>query len=329
MSLCQRNIRSLFLRFGCGFLLYLLCMGFTHAEAAWPRTVQDAYGAITLTKPPARIVSTSVTLTGSLLALDAPVIASGATTPHSRISDDQGFLRQWSGVARERHLQRLYVAEPNAEAIAMQMPDLIVISASGNDSALRLRDQLSSIAPTLVVNYDDKSWQDVTRQLAYATGLEANAERIIDAFDQRVRFLKTHLHHPDHAVSALVYANQGHSIHLWTPASAQGQLLQQLGFTLATLPSHLRDTGRMGVRKDIVTLSGETLSQGLTGGTFLLLGNDQQAADQLLDDRFLAHLPAVQSRRVYALGSDTFRLDYYSASQLIERLAQLYGESST
>lgn len=40
---------------------------------------------------PQRIVSTSVTLTGSLLAIDAPVIASGATTPNNRIGDAQGF----------------------------------------------------------------------------------------------------------------------------------------------------------------------------------------------------------------------------------------------
>ncbi len=33
------------------------------------------------------------------------------------------------------------------------MPDLILISATGGDSALALYDQLSAIAPTLVINY--------------------------------------------------------------------------------------------------------------------------------------------------------------------------------
>ncbi|ETD64830.1 Fe2+-enterobactin ABC transporter substrate-binding protein, partial [Escherichia coli] len=110
----------------------------------------------TLESQPQRIVSTSVTLTGSLLAIDAPVIASGATTPNNRVADDQGFLRQWSDVAKERKLQRLYIGEPNAEAVAAQMPDLILISATGGDSAMPLYDQLSTIAPTLIINYDDK-----------------------------------------------------------------------------------------------------------------------------------------------------------------------------
>lgn len=71
-----------------------------------------------------RIVSTSVTLTGSLLAIDAPVVASGATTPNNRVADSRG-LRQWSEVAKARKLARLYIGEPSAEAVAAQMPDLI------------------------------------------------------------------------------------------------------------------------------------------------------------------------------------------------------------
>lgn len=99
--------------------------------ADWPRQVTDSRGTHTLEHKPQRIVSTSVTLTGSLLAIDAPVIASGATTPNNRIGDAQGFLRQWSEVAKARKLSRLYIGEPSAEAVAAQMPDLILISATG------------------------------------------------------------------------------------------------------------------------------------------------------------------------------------------------------
>ena len=110
----------------------LLLSGIAAVQAAdWPRQITDSRGTHTLESQPQRIVSTSVTLTGSLLAIDAPVIASGATTPNNRVADDQGFLRQWSKVAKERKLQRLYIGEPSAEAVAAQMPDLILISATG------------------------------------------------------------------------------------------------------------------------------------------------------------------------------------------------------
>ncbi len=101
----------------------LLLLGITSAQAAdWPRQVTDSYGTHTLPSQPLRIVSTSVTLTGSLLAIDAPVVASGATTPNNRVADSQGFLRQWSEVAKARKLARLYIGEPSAEAVAAQMP---------------------------------------------------------------------------------------------------------------------------------------------------------------------------------------------------------------
>ncbi len=118
-----------------------------------------------------------MTLTGSLLAIDAPVVASGATTPNNRVADNRGFLRQWSEVAKARKLTRLYIGEPSAEAVAAQMPDLISVSATGGDSALPLYDQLKTIAPTLVINYDDKSWQTLLTQLGRSPAMSSRPAR--------------------------------------------------------------------------------------------------------------------------------------------------------
>lgn len=128
MPLCETPAvcRNAFLLTG------LFVLGLTSATAAdWPRQVTDSRGVHTLESKPTRIVSTSVTLTGSLLAIDAPVIASGATTPNNRVADAQGFLRQWGDIAKQRKVARLYIGEPSAEAVAAQMPDLILISATG------------------------------------------------------------------------------------------------------------------------------------------------------------------------------------------------------
>ncbi len=84
----------------------------------------DSRGAHTLESKPLRIVSPSVT-SPIPLAIDAPVVASGATTPNNRVADDRGFLRPRSAVAKERKLARLYIGEPSAEAVAAQMPDPI------------------------------------------------------------------------------------------------------------------------------------------------------------------------------------------------------------
>ena len=293
--------------------------------ADWPRQVTDSRGVHTLDHKPLRIVSTSVTLTGPLLAIDAPVVASGATTPNNRVADDQGFLRQWGQVAKQRNLTRLYIGEPNAEAVAAQMPDLILISATGGDSAIALYDQLSAIAPVLIINYDDKSWQALLTQLGAITGQEKQAAERIAGFDQQLAAVKAKMTQPPQPVSALVYTAAAHSANLWTPESAQGKLLGQLGFSLAPLPAGLQTSQSLGKRHDIIQLGGESLAAGLTGNALFLFAGDQKDVEAIYANPLLSHLPAVKEKQVYALGTETFRLDYYSATQVLARLEKLFG----
>ena len=70
-------------------------------DDSWPRTIKHYSGELTLKSKPLRIVSTAPSLTGILLAINAPLIASTATTP-SILSDDKGFFSQWAKVADER-----------------------------------------------------------------------------------------------------------------------------------------------------------------------------------------------------------------------------------
>ncbi|MBP2196284.1 Fe2+-enterobactin ABC transporter substrate-binding protein [Pantoea cypripedii] len=312
------------------FVLLFILQAFSsmaRADQGWPRKIQTEQGIVTLSKAPQRIVSTSLTLTGSLLAIDAPVIASGATAPNSRLSDDQGFFRQWGEVAKQRGVKRLYIGEPSAEAVAAEAPDLIIVSATGNDSAIKLVSQLSAIAPTLVINYDDKSWQDLVTLLGDATGHEAQAAQRIKAFDDREAALKKAITLPPQPVSAMVWNGDGRAVNLWTAESAQGKLLQQLGFTLAMPPANIQQSHSMGQRKDIIQLSGETVASGLTGHSFLLFAADDKTAQSVLSNPFLAQNEAVTHKQVYALGADTFRLDYYSASNLLARLEKLFVKS--
>ena len=306
-------------------LLSLFVLGLTSAAAAdWPRQVTDSRGVHTLESKPTRIVSTSVTLTGSLLAIDAPVVASGATTPNNRVADAQGFLRQWGDIANQRNVARLYIGEPSAEAVAAQMPDLILISATGGDSALALYDQLSAIAPTLIINYDDKSWQELLTQLGTMTGHEKQAAERIAAFDEQLAQVKQQMTLPPQPVNAIVYTAAAHTANLWTTESAQGKLLHQLGFTLADLPAGLHTSKSQGKRHDIIQLGGENLATGLNGEGLFVFAGDQKDVDAIYANPLLAHLPAVQNKRVWALGTETFRLDYYSAMLVLQRLEAIF-----
>lgn len=74
---------------------------------------------------------------------------------------------------------------------------------------------------------------------------------------------------PPQPVTALVYTAAAHSANIWTPESAQGQMLEQLGFKLATLPGNLHASQSQGKRHDIVQLGGENLAAGINGESLL------------------------------------------------------------
>lgn len=78
-------------------------------------------------------------------------------------------------------------------------------------------------------------------------------------------------------------------------------------------------------RRDIIPISGENLVTGLTGQSVLMFaaGDKEQAA--LLAEPLVANSTAVKNKQVYALGEDSFRLDYYSANNVLTRLEQLFS----
>ncbi len=194
---------------------------------------------------PKRIVSVSVTMTGHLLAVDAPVIASQATPP-SVITDKQGFFSQWSDAAAKNGVKVAYQGfEPDVEKVLALKPDLIVGAASGAENAEKFYDKLSAVAPTLLYRHDDVSWQDLTARLGKDLGLQKRVGEVVAAHEKRVGEAKAAITVPKQA-AALVRDNQS-AMTVFTPESAQG-LLTSLGFTVLTPPVSSRARRRAGVR---------------------------------------------------------------------------------
>lgn len=296
--------------------------------SGWPRTIMTSKGPLTLQAAPKRIVSTSVTLTGTLLAIDAPLIGSGATMPNSLIASEEGFMRQWAPIARQRGIPALYQTEPNAEAIIKTNPDLIVISATGGDSAMRLYDQLKDIAPTLVIGYDNKSWMQLATIFGDLLGLEQQAKTVIDSFEEKLAQTKASITLPPQPTTAMVYYRDSTGANVWTDKSAQGRILQQLGFTLAEIPDSVKGDISMGLRDDIVITTGERFPDAITGNTILLFAAERTSEPHVLANNYLKALPPIINKQVYGLGNDTFRIDYYSGSNLLARLDALFGQKN-
>ncbi len=268
---------------------------------------------------PARIVSTSPSVTGILLAMDAPLLASAATTP-SRLTDERGFFSQWAQVAEQRGVQVLYRnLQFDIEAVIASDPDLLVVSATGADSVIAHRRELQAQGiNTLVVDYSNQSWQDIAMQLGKHTGLEHQAQAAIQRFDQYTARTAASITPATGPVSVVGYNIAG-SYSIGRLSSPQARLLSSLGFTVAELPQAL--AAKVTRASDFQFISRENLPAAITGDSVFLLSASDSDVQAFLADPVLANLPAVINQRVYALGPSSFRIDYYSGRQMIDAVA--------
>ncbi|GAA2205995.1 Fe2+-enterobactin ABC transporter substrate-binding protein [Nonomuraea monospora] len=297
----------------------------TSAQAGPARTVQHEAGTTEVPATPKRIVSTSVTMTGHLLALGAPVVSSQATPP-GPITDANGFFKQWSDAATKAGVTVLYQGyEADIEKVIAAKPDLIVGSASGADSTAKVYDQLKAVAPTILFRHDNVTWQELSTKLGQALGLEANAAKLVADYDQRVTEVKNKIKLP--AEDAVVLRDNNTDIPVFTEASAQGGLLTALGFKLHPVDAALaaESSKEGGGRKDIVNISQENVIKAFGDSSIFFAGHSPQQIAATEAKALWKDLPAVTGKRVYDLGLDSFRIDYYSATNILGRIEQQFS----
>lgn len=289
----------------------------TSDSTSFPLTFTNADGSTTeIPTKPMRVVSTSVTVTGSLLAFDAPVVGSAGAAGGK-------FFPQWASVAKEKGLEPLYPAgEVNLEAVIAAEPDLIIVSSSGADSAKDNLSDLQAIAPTILVDYGGQTWQDLTLQLAEATGMKAEAEATITRFETLVSDVKAAITVPEGMTNIVSFNGPGESNPIARASGPHAQLLTELGFTIEDPdPSwHTQDT----LRNDFVWATYENLTR-LTAETTFIFAQDDEGAKAFAADPVLANLPSVTKGQVHGLGKNSFRIDYYSATQIVETVRETFS----
>lgn len=292
-------------------------------DAKTVRVVDDSGAEVEIPAKPQRIVSTSVALTGTLLAIDAPVVASGGSAPNMTGLDEHGWFEQWAGIAKERNVESVFMnQELNLEAIQAQNPDVIIVSATGGDSHMDHYDQLKEIAPVLVIDYNSSDWRDVTKRVAELLNTREKADKILADFSEKLNDVKSQINVPTDPVDVAVYADHGGgSMSVGLPTAPQSLILADLGFTVAD-EGVIPEKGRT----DFSFTTVEQALQALRQKTLLLVGTSKEEKDKLMANKTFESLPAVQSGQVYELGSPSFKLDYYAALDLVEHVREAFAK---
>lgn len=293
-------------------------------DSGWPRTIRHAGGELMLAAKPKRIVSTTPSVTGILLAIEAPLLASTATTP-SALTNGKGFFSQWAQDADRKGVKVLY---PNLkfdiEAVLGWKPDLVIGSTTGADSVLQHRAELEALGiPTMIVDYSSRSWQELATELGKATGRESEAAAAIARFDADLATVAQTITGRGTKASIVGYNIAG-SYSVARTTSPVAKLLSGLGFEIVSLPPTLKsETTRPS---DFEFFSRENLSAAITGESVFLLRATEKDVQAFLDEPVLANHPAILGKRVYPLGLTSFRIDPYSGRQILERIHRSFAK---
>jgi len=295
----------------------LLSWSVAAAGEGWPRTFLNVDGSRTeIPARPQRVLSTSVSTTGTLLAIHAPVVASGSAA-------NGKFFAQWAAVAKERGVENAWPAgKVDLEAVYATRPDLIVVAVSGAGSAKDMVDAFRQIAPTILIDDGGLSWQALATQLGTATGREAEAAAAIADFDAYAAAARARLKLPEGKANIISFNGAGQSNPIARVGGPHAALLASLGFTLED-PDPAWHT-QASPREDFVWADYERLVD-LKAETTFLLRVDDSMVDAFLKAPILANLPSVKKRQVYGLGVDSFRIDYFSGKEIIDGIVKTFG----
>lgn len=295
----------------------VLAWGSATAADAWPRDFANVDGSVTVIPgKPQRILSTSVSTTGTLLAIGAPVVASGSAA-------NGAFFAQWDAVAKSRGVSNAWPAGAvDIEAVYAVRPDLIVVTASGAGSARDQLDAFRKVAPTILIDDGSVTWQALATQLGTATGLETEAAATIADFNAYVAEARKTIVIPDGTANIISFNGPGQANPIARVGGPHAALLSELGFTVED-PNPAWHT-QANSRHDFVWAPYENLVDLTSATTFLLRFDDSKAAAFLKDPVF-ANVPSVKSGRVYGLGVNSFRIDYFSGREIVDGIVKTFG----
>ncbi|OLT16499.1 hypothetical protein BJF78_13780 [Pseudonocardia sp. CNS-139] len=189
--------------------------------------------------------------------------------------------------------------DPNLEAVAALRPDLIIGWTDGIEEQYTA---LSGIAPTVAVDVDFTDAAVSLRAIAAAVGRDAEADRVITAFEERRKARLAEIGAIGD-VSVVLSIGSG-QFRLYQPAgSAVARWLAEAG---GRIVPGIEGTDGEAYEDELVTVSPENLGQ-VTGATLIVMENTGPAGEaavaELESSPLWPTLPAVRAGRVLRINS--------------------------
>ena len=183
-------------------------------------TIKHDKGETTIDGPVENVVALEFSFVDALLTLDKTPVGIADDKDESRITELAGEPLQYTSVGTR--------SEPNQEIIASLSPDLII---ADTDRHAGIYDQLSKIAPTIVLNSREGSYQDMkdnTITIAESLGEKSKGETAVADHEKRMEELKKNAENLDPKTVQLITARED-SLYIATDSSFVGSVIETIG----------------------------------------------------------------------------------------------------
>lgn len=204
------------------------------ASAAFPVTIEHAFGETVIEEPPARIAAWGWASADASIALGVVPVA----IPFQEYGGDEDGVLPWIREALEDRRAEIPAVLPNSgdeppyEEIAAAKPDLILAVYSGITK--EQYDLLSAIAPT--VAYPGEAWatpwRDTIRIVGTALGKDAEATALLDEIDATLAE-QAEAHPELEGKSVAMVWDAAGTFYVYKPADPRVEATLALGLTSA------------------------------------------------------------------------------------------------
>ncbi|MDT9591525.1 ABC transporter substrate-binding protein [Nocardioides zeae] len=289
------------------------------AAGAETRTVTTDQGDVEVPVEPLRVVLLNFALAGYLYDLDVPV-----TTVTPEAADTDGtFSEFWADDAEAQGTEFMTWTSDgfDLQAILDADPDLIVAGGIGFPlfQAVEAYDQLSDIAPTVVVSGERTTWQEQLEFLAVDVFDQPDVyEEALATYDERVAEVAGAIDVPDGESAFLSITSDG-APYVLIEDQGLPTVFSALGFT----PAPLFATGDFEpytAGGDSFELSTEQVGQYVDQESVFVVGFNGAPVDveTLAENPVYAALPAFADDQAYQLPYYVYRGDFDETLALLD-----------
>lgn len=279
-------------------------------------TVEHALGTTEVPVEPARIVALGGIYAANLISLGLTP-AAAADDIDVQLGMVEELLPEDLDLGEIERIGDPY--EPNLESIAAVEPDLIL----GDEFHEEIHDQLSGIAPTVLVEYiSNGGWRERFLDVAQVVGRTGRAREVEAEYERVISGLPDHLRWN---TVAFIRPDAGQFRIDSTSEAFPGSVAEDAGIPILDAPDGV---GEFDKGSGFVTVSGERLD--LVGAAdlivvpdFRLLGEDDSSLAQFERNPLWETLPAVQQGQVLRVPGLVYNGgNHYAAELLLREIEQ-------